>query len=291
MGPNYVGQPLIQKPEATQIPSEKATHGFGYGGQPTLRNPAPQFVESNDPGRKQFVEAIQSPNPQNSPKLQSQFQTSVQQPSYEPQGPSNNFIPGQAGSQPSRSGTSVEVAAPVQSDQGAASLPFTQCPSAMKCVEKKLCDFNGVMRNFVTNLSPAQEALRVPLIPCVSQRASSKVDVCCRDPNYKDPWPEQEQAREESRSLGGDEWRWRKDVRSRENAARSRSKVAAYNPPPPPSQVAANQELTHPQVAQLPARVGANQPISILEEEDVQELSSSPKTEEVRKPKRRIAYG
>jgi len=41
----------------------------------------------------------------------------------------------------------------------------------------------------------------------------------------------------------------------------------------------------------LPARVGANQPISILEEEDVQELSSSPKTEEVRKPKRRIAYG
>merc|ERR1712130_37214 len=299
--PNYVGQPLIQKPETTQIPSEKATHGFGYGGQPTLRNPASQFVESKDPGPKQFVEAIQPPNPQNSPKLQSQFQTTVQQPSYEPQGPSNNFIPGQAGSQPSRSGTSVEVAAPVQSDQGAASLPFTQCPSAMKCVEKKLCDFNGVMRNFVTNLSPAQEALRVPLIPCVSQRASSKVDVCCRDPNYKDPWPEQEQAREESRSLGGDEWRWRKDVRSRENAARSRSKVAAYNPPPPPSQVAynppspsqlaANQELTHPQVAQLPARVGANQPISILEEEDVQELSSSPKTEEVRKPKRRIAYG
>merc|ERR1711974_122872 len=43
----------------------------------------------------------------------------------------------------------------------------------------------------------------------------------------RDPWPEQEQAREESRALGGDEWRWSKDVRSRENAARSRSKVAA----------------------------------------------------------------
>merc|ERR1712179_327646 len=120
---------------------------------------------------------------------------------------------------------------------------------------------------------------------------------------------------EESRSLGGDEWRWRKDVRSRENAARSRSKVAAYNPPPssqaaaynppphsqiaaynPPSpsqavaynplpQAAANQELAHPQVAHLPSRVGANQPISILEEKDVQEFSSTPKTEEVRKPK------
>merc|ERR1711974_8065 len=169
-------------------------------------------------------------------------------------------------------------------------LPFTQCPSAMKCVEKKLCDFNGVMRDFVTTLSPAQETLRVPLIPCVSQRAGSEVDVCCRDPNYKDPWPEQEQAREESRALGGDEWRftttrWSKDVRSRENAARSRSKVAPNNLP---TQVAANQPT--PQVAQLPSRVAANQPTSIFEE-NVQEFSSTPKTEEVRKPKRRIAYG
>ena len=73
----------------------------------------------------------------------------------------------------------------------------------------------------------------------MSQRAGSAVDVCCRNPNYKsvdfvslhhsllfctnvhllkhfylffvdarDPWPEQEQAREESRALGeGDQWR------------------------------------------------------------------------------------
>merc|ERR1711972_304830 len=155
-------------------------------------------------------------------------------------------------------GPLVKAPAPVPSDQGAATLPFTQCPSAMKCVEKKLCDFNGVMRDFVTTLSPAQESLRVPLIPCVSQRAGSEVDVCCRDPNYKDPWPEQEQAREESRALGGDEWRWSKDVRSRENAARSRSKVAA------------NQQTS--QVVQLPPRVAANQPTSIFEEND-QEFS------------------
>merc|ERR1712173_365014 len=196
---------------------------------------------------------------------------------------------------------------------GAAALPFTECPSAMKCVEKRLCDFNGVMRDFVTTLSPAQESLRVPLIPCVSQRAGGEVDVCCRDPNYKDPWPEQEQAREESRALGGDQWRWSKDVRSRENAARSRSKVGANNQPhvgannrqPPqvvvdnrPQQVvfnnqpqaAANPQLAPSQAAQLPSRVAANQPTSIFEE-NVQDFSSSPKTEEVRKPKRRIAYG
>merc|ERR1712037_673088 len=194
-----------------------------------------------------------------------------------------------------------EVPAPVQSDQGAASLPFTQCPSAMKCVEKKLCDFNGVMRDFVTTLSPAQESLRVPLIPCVSQRAGGEVDVCCRDPNYKDPWPEQEQAREESRAFGGDQWRWSKDVRNRENAARSRSKVVANNRPQgtvnnrQPSQVVANnnqpqqvvfnnqpQAAANPQLAQLPSRVAANQPTSIFEE-NVQDFSSSPKTEEVRK--------
>jgi len=160
--PNYAGQPLIQKPEGTQILSEKATHGFGYGEQPIVKRPAAQFLESNNPGPKQFVEAIQPPNPQNSPKLQSQFQTEVQQPTYEPQQQLNDLIltPSQIGSQPSRTKAPV----PAQSDQGAASLPFTQCPSAMKCVEKKLCDFNGVMRDFVTTLSAAQETLRVPLI-------------------------------------------------------------------------------------------------------------------------------
>jgi hypothetical protein len=190
----------------------------------------------------------------------------------------------------------------------------------MKCVEKKLCDFNGVMRDFVTTLSPAQETLRVPLIPCVSQRAGGEVDVCCRDPNYKDPWPEQEggEQREESRALGGDKWRWSKDVRSRANAARSRSKVASNTLPPSqvaaneqlppqaavntlppqvaaydqqPPQVAANQQLPPSQVVQLPSWVAANQPTSIFEE-NVQEFSSrSPTTEEVRKLKRRIAYG
>jgi hypothetical protein len=158
----------------------------------------------------------------------------------------------------------------------------------MKCVEKKLCDFNGVMRDFVTTLSPAQETLRVPLIPCVSQRAGGEVDVCCRDPNYKDPWPEQEQEREESRALGGDKWRWSKDVRSRENAARSRSKVASNTLPP---QAAVNNQQPPPsQVVQLPSWVAGNQPTSIFEE-NVQEFGSSPTTEEVRKPKRRIAYG
>jgi len=158
----------------------------------------------------------------------------------------------------------------------------------MKCVEKRLCDFNGVMRDFVTTLSPAQESLRVPLIPCVSPRAGSEVDVCCRDPNYKDPWPEQEQAREESRALGeGDQWRWSKDARNGANAARARSKVASNSQQP---RVVENQAPASFATSQLPTRVEGNQPASIFEE-SVKEVSSSPRSEEAKKPKRRIAYG
>merc|ERR1711963_784365 len=67
--------------------------------------------------------------------------------------------------------------------------PFIQCPSAMKCVPKINCDFNGVMVNYEVRLNRVQEEGRVPLIPCFNQRGNT-VDVCCRDPNYKDPWPD-----------------------------------------------------------------------------------------------------
>jgi len=60
----------------------------------------------------------------------------------------------------------------------------------MKCVPKINCDFEGVMRNQVFDLTPEMEMLRVPLIPCVNREAGNVIDVCCRDPNYKDPWPD-----------------------------------------------------------------------------------------------------
>jgi len=55
----------------------------------------------------------------------------------------------------------------------------------MKCVERRFCDFNGVMRQQESRLSQEQELLRVPLIPCVNQLRGQAVDTCCRDPNYK----------------------------------------------------------------------------------------------------------
>ena len=44
------------------------------------------------------------------------------------------------------------------------STPYVQCPSAMKCVPRVNCDFNGVMVNFNVILSQVQEEQRVPLI-------------------------------------------------------------------------------------------------------------------------------
>merc|ERR1712110_1110516 len=67
--------------------------------------------------------------------------------------------------------------------------PFVMCPSAMKCVPKPNCDLKGVMTETAQSYSPQVELLRVPLIPCVNREAGNAVDVCCRDPNYKDPWP------------------------------------------------------------------------------------------------------
>merc|ERR1712012_1525834 len=289
--PNYVSQPLVKdNPSSSQRPT---TPGSGYGGRPIVKTPPAQPIATRP---TQFVEAVQPPKPQGSPQPQSQFQPAVQQPSYQAQ--PNSALPSPTQDQPSRPSLSSNVPMRQIDNQGAAALPFTQCPSAMKCVEKRLCDFNGVMRDFVTTLSPTQESLRVPLIPCVSQRAGGEVDVCCRDPNYKDPWPEQEQAREESRALGeGDQWRWSKDARSGANAARARSKVAsnpqqgrvvASNPEQP--RVVENQAPVSFAPSQLPTRVEGNQPPSIFEE-SVKEVSSSPRSEEVKKPKRRIAYG
>jgi len=60
----------------------------------------------------------------------------------------------------------------------------------MKCVPRVNCNLEGVMVNEVLNYTPAVEMLRVPLIPCVNIMAGNTIDVCCRDPNYQDPWPD-----------------------------------------------------------------------------------------------------
>ena len=49
-------------------------------------------------------------------------------------------------------------------NQNAELKPYVRCPSAMKCVEKNLCDFEGFMTDQPLDLTPDLEMLRVPLI-------------------------------------------------------------------------------------------------------------------------------
>ena len=82
--------------------------------------------------------------------------------------------------------------------------------------------------------------------------------------------------------------RWSKDARNGANAAQARSKVASNSQQP---RVVENQAPASFAPSQLPTRVEGNQPASIFEESVKEVGSSSPRSEEAKKPKRRIAYG
>merc|ERR1711953_623965 len=137
-----------------------------------------------------------NPGPQNNPR-----QTTAVPPVNSPQQNVNenfaekipsNFVPATALS-PQVSSPDTQQSQPLQLENAnslASTQPFVTCPSAMKCVPKVNCDFNGVMVNSNVVLSPIQEQQRVPPIPCINTSRGNAVDVCCRDPNYKDPWPE-----------------------------------------------------------------------------------------------------
>ena len=91
--------------------------------------------------------------------------------------------------------------------QGGGVEPYVRCPSAMLCVQRVNCDFDGFITEDVLDIGPDLEMLRVPLIvsynitesledhslssfqPCVNRKRGNQIDVCCRDPNYVDPWP------------------------------------------------------------------------------------------------------
>merc|ERR1711915_4195 len=70
--------------------------------------------------------------------------------------------------------------------------PWVTCPSAMKCVQRSFCDLNGVMVQEEINYTPELKSRQVQLIACLNNERGYSVDVCCRDPNYKDSWPQME---------------------------------------------------------------------------------------------------
>merc|ERR1719234_2444347 len=161
--PQQGRQPQPQRPQAVSRPKPAA--------QPA-RDPWPQNQPAAQPVRPQRKPQPTRPKPQARPV----------QPAKDPWPQQNQQQPARApASRPANQGASASR--PVRP---ASQEPFVQCPSAMKCVPKTNCDLKGVMTTTTQSYSPEVELRRVPLIPCVNGNA---VDVCCRDPNYKDPWP------------------------------------------------------------------------------------------------------
>lgn len=76
-----------------------------------------------------------------------------------------------------------------QGDEAPAPQPPTQCPAATNCTEIQFCTAQGVIsKTGVVQLSPEQEAFRVPLSDCRSLEKGF-IGKCCRDSDYVDPWP------------------------------------------------------------------------------------------------------
>ncbi|BES97629.1 Tryp_SPc [Nesidiocoris tenuis] len=66
--------------------------------------------------------------------------------------------------------------------------PPPECAAALKCVPEIYCDEIGVMRDLPVVLTREQQENKVALSDCQNLE-TGVIGKCCRDPNYKDPWP------------------------------------------------------------------------------------------------------
>lgn len=78
---------------------------------------------------------------------------------------------------------------PIQQDELPQQLAPSQCPAATVCTTIEFCAADGTLQTSPVQLTEEQKAYRVPLSPCRDESKSISEGVCCRDPNYTDPWP------------------------------------------------------------------------------------------------------
>jgi hypothetical protein len=63
----------------------------------------------------------------------------------------------------------------------------TECAAALLCVNEAKCDSKGVISD--RQITEPEKQFRVALSGC-THNETGEIGVCCRDPNYKDPWPD-----------------------------------------------------------------------------------------------------
>ncbi|ETN57829.1 scarface [Anopheles darlingi] len=77
---------------------------------------------------------------------------------------------------------------PPQGPTAPAPLPPVGCSAAMNCTEEEYCSSTGVISKTPVLLTEEQKLFRVPVTPCRNLERGF-TGVCCRDPDYVDPWP------------------------------------------------------------------------------------------------------
>ncbi|XP_045465843.1 probable serine/threonine-protein kinase nek3 [Harmonia axyridis] len=111
-----------------------------------------------------------------------------------PSSTNNQYIPPPQDKEGSdTSDTSVKVRPrpeprPDQTIQNENVIPPAACAAALKCVQEIYCTAEGVVSPVPVVLTKEQALSRVPTTVC-RDIGSGTTGVCCRDPNYKDPWP------------------------------------------------------------------------------------------------------
>ncbi|CAH1985849.1 unnamed protein product [Acanthoscelides obtectus] len=139
-------------------------------------------------------------------KINNQYASTTHVPRYRPQrpgeGPSENpdntvdsanansfFVPTTrhpvTGTQPSynRQPTFTGGQQPIEEAS-----PPVGCAAALQCVQEIYCTADGFVSPVPVVLTKEQELLRVPTTTC-KDIETGIIGKCCRDPNYKDPWP------------------------------------------------------------------------------------------------------
>lgn len=117
------------------------------------------------------------------------------------------------------------------------------CPAAMNCTSRQFCDASGTISKTPVDLSPEQAMFRVPLIDC-QDRQTATDGVCCRDPDYTDPWPTEILGQYRPDLLGFDDGSYKPEASNRNSvvikAAASQIRPQKVRPGTPLRQAASN---------------------------------------------------
>uniref|UniRef100_A0AAG5DIH9 Peptidase S1 domain-containing protein n=1 Tax=Anopheles atroparvus TaxID=41427 RepID=A0AAG5DIH9_ANOAO len=97
-----------------------------------------------------------------------------------------------------------------QEPQGPAPLPPVGCSAAMNCTEEEYCSSTGVISKTPVVLTEEQKLFRVPVTSCRNLERGF-TGVCCRDPDYVDPWPVGQLGQYNPEILGFDDGSYRPD--------------------------------------------------------------------------------